>query len=337
MAKVSKETFAKNQAEVMVGTHPERLLILGGAWLVMVTMGVMGVSAIVNPEQRLPIIDPILTAIAQVKQQPTPQDLAKREDTETINLVPTLTTDEDYLQAIPQDSTESTAIAEEVATPDPEATISLETPTVTPTTENGTNANQNNHVPLWIYWAIFLSCTTGSAIITMLLYQLTRPLPSAALKQSQRLPLGKPTHKKSLAKPQATHKRATPKQVISVKQPKVEAIQQVQQQIVQQPIKFSQPPVSTVEIPVMDLPAEEVPLPLVKVPAIAPLNISTPDDVETPTLKIEPVVDPQPVLSPTTSRADYLASLSQRAQQQPPKSLVEKMDIRRRNQLASFS
>jgi hypothetical protein len=71
------------------------------------------------------------------------------------------------------------------------------------------------------------------------------------------------------------------------------------------------------------------------VAAIAPLRIQAPTNVEPLQVQLEPVIDPQPVRK-KISRAEQLAHLAQQAKQQKPKSLVELMDIRRRDSFAPF-
>lgn len=341
MAKVSKNIFERSQAEVTVGSHPERLLILAVAWCAMVAMGVVGASTIVNPESRLPVIDPLLEAIARSKQPVPPQDIVQPEATEHINLVPTLTADEAYLEEYLQDLEEvptPVTVEESPAEAQPVDVVESD-PSANPSTDSSANPSTGNQVPIWLYWAILLSCSAGSTVVTVLLYRLTRPLPSAADLQKSQLSAQKARQlnvKRSKSKFKSKFKsKAKPKSQLKskAKDSVTAAQQQVKQQQPQTQIKAPKvnvPSVTNVNI-------SDVNISDVNIPAIAPLHISTPDDVETPKLNIEPVVDPQPTPTKKVSRADRLAKLAQRAKQQPPKRLVDMMDIRRRNHLAPFS
>ena len=76
---------------------------------------------------------------------------------------------------------------------------------------------------------------------------------------------------------------------------------------------------------------------LLPVEVIAPLQISTPKNVELPQVKLELLVEPQSSQLRKLSRAQQLAILATRAKQQKKQSLIDSVDIRRRNPWASFS
>ncbi len=278
----------KESVELTPQSHPERLLMLGGAWLAMVTMGIMGMSALVNPQKRLPLIDPLLEAIAEMKQQehifaPAPED--EKAD-KTIDALSAVIIGQGYFAEPAESSADVISLANgksDAATVVDEMQGSgteeiAKEPSPVPTV---VDAVPKNDVPTWIYLAIASSCIAGSSVITVFLYKLTSPrrhaLPSAR-KLTRR----------------------------SIEQKKVASTPSLK-------------------------------IPVVEVPPVTPLKISTPQRVQPPTLKIEPVVDPQPAERPKRSRADYLAQLARNAKEQRPKRLVDVMDVRRRNNLAPFS
>ncbi|AFY39040.1 hypothetical protein Lepto7376_2783 [[Leptolyngbya] sp. PCC 7376] len=271
---LSGKQLGKGNIELSPKAHPERFFLLGGAWLIMMTMAVMGGSAIVNPDKRLPVIDPLLEMIAAAKQREsvfTPVKKhykeAKRAD-KTLDLVSPVTLAQDYFTDAVESQSDVLSIADGIVEPISES-ASQSVPPVP--------ATPRDNVPTWMYLAITGSCISGSSILTLLLYKLTAAKATKSQKRARKSP----------------HSRVAQ--------------------------------------------ANRVKIPVVNVPAIAPLKISTPKAVAPPQLKIEPIVDPEPAATPKHSRAEYLARLAQNAKQQSPQSLVEMMDIRRRNHLAPFS
>ncbi|OKH14590.1 hypothetical protein [[Limnothrix rosea] IAM M-220] len=289
---VSEKRRKKASATLEPPLHSERLFLLGGAWVAMVTMGFLGLSALVNPEKRLPLIDPMLEAIAAMKQQehifaPAPEDVKADKTPDVWSAVDLgvgyfgepaeFSADVVSLVAVESDAVvtadgiiESGSVAE---------TIAVAPPTLPPAVDV---MPKDNDVPDWVYWAIAVSCISGSSVITLFLYKLTSPTKVQSRPSTRR------------------------------------------------PVRRRMKTAAVATAPVTKIP-------VVAVPPITPLKISTPKTVQPPTLKIEPVIDPQPAEQQKHSRADYLATLAKNAQRQRPKSLVEMMDVRRRNHLARFS
>lgn len=265
-----------NVPRVMVA-HPERWLILGSVWLAIASMGFVGASALVNPELKLPLIDPFLEAMARRGEKSAVEQGLRPfypvvSEVQPLLPSPGAIASVEFIEVevIETQTTETVKPSESVKTPAP-------VPVVQPQKQRG------SHVPPWAYGIIIASCGAGSSLITYSLYRLN--LMVAARRQ------GKPQRKR------------IKKTVAPVRRP-------VGQMSKATPLGKS-------------------------VEAIAPLQIKTPGNVEPLQVQLEPVIDPQPVRKPI-SRAEQLVHLAQQAQQQQPKSLVELMDIRRRDRLAPF-
>ena len=280
---MSNKNLGKGVVELGAKAHPERFFLLGGAWVAMMMMGIIGGSALVDPDTRLPVIDPLLEAIAIAKQ-----DKAVFTPEEQLELDRHSESGIDVLSSVPLqpqgdiESSETPVAETEVLTvPEVESDIFTEEAEESPVPIETTSRNK---VPSWLFLLMITSCLAGSSLITFLLYKV-----------------------------------ADTKKSIKGKKKRV-------RKVARKPISASAANQS-----------QRVKIPVVNVPAIAPLKISTPQAVAPPKLDIKPVVDPTPAATPKKSRAAYLAKLAKNAKQQSPKSLVEMMDIRRRNHLAPFS
>jgi hypothetical protein len=264
---------ASNSPEV-VASHPERLWILGGVWLAIASIGFMGSATLINPEVKLPVIDPLLKKLDRSSDKPH-KTLTFEEPMEHLRtlspVVPMLPAVEKLLP--------ETLVLPEIQAIAPLVVTNPPAPTTHQPTVNTPTAPKGN-VPIWAYGIIIASCAVGSSLITYSLYRLSRL--ASVHRQGKARRRVKPNQSRSPVRQSAT---TTP---------------------VGQPVA-----------------------------AIAPLRIQAPTNVEPLQVQLEPVIDPQPVRK-KISRAEQLAHLAQQAKQQKPKSLVELMDIRRRDSFAPF-
>lgn len=280
--------------------HPERLLLLGGAWFAMMCFGVFGTTTLINPNAKLPIIDPILKLVAEkpetsvatldkslvtavggrISQIVTPTPKPEPEIASETVLEP-----QGALDAVNDDLAA-------IATPTiPAESAPAKLAPVPPSAEDTT-------VPLWVYAAIIASCASGSLLITYGLYKITQP-------KARQQPAAMRTQ---ASKTQTTRQFPNAMGTKSVMAKKLSESHQT---------------------PTIAMPKPK------PVPAIAPLHISTPTKVAPPQLHLEPVTDPAPAPR-KISRAEQLAAIAKQAKHQPPKSLVDLVDIRRRGSLAQF-
>lgn len=280
--------------------HPERLFLLGGVWLAMMCFGVFGTTALIDPNAKLPIIDPILRLVTE-----KPETAAAKLDKSLVTavggrisqIVTPVTKPEETEIAIetvlePQGAADAVhdnlrAIAPPTI---PEESASTKLAPVPTSTED-------TAVPFWVYVIIIASCASGSLLMTYLLYKATQPKPR---------------------QPQTAVRAQTSKTTIH-QRPRAMGAQPVMAK------KASNPR----QIPIIAMPKPK------PVPAIAPLHISTPTKIAPPQLHLEPVTDPEPAPQ-KISRAEQLAAIANQAKHQPKKSLVDLVDIRRQGPLAQF-
>lgn len=286
-------------ANELAKPHPERLLLLGGAWFAMMCFGVFGTTTLINPNAKLPIIDPILKLVTEKSETPAAK-LDKSLVTAVggrISQIVTPTPKPEPEIAIetalePQgavDAVNDNAAA--IAPPTiPAESASTKLAPVPPSPED-------TAVPFWVYVIIIASCASGSLLMTYLLYKATQP---------------KPRQQQTAVRAQAT--KTTIRQ-----RPKAMGAKPVMAK------KASNPR----QTPIIAMPKPK------PVPAIAPLHISTPTKIVPPQLHLEPVTDPEPAPQ-KISRAEQLAAIANQAKHQPKKSLVDLVDIRRQGPLAQF-
>ncbi|MGB2927146.1 MAG: hypothetical protein WBB82_17740 [Limnothrix sp.] len=324
--------------------HPERLFLLGSAWLAVMCLGVFGATTLVNPDAKLPLVDPLLKFIetyperAEQKQKDAAFELYKQGKDESDVFGPVIAVDsiaEDAVRAIAiqniadnptikklvptapaskaiaiQDvvdnptikklsPTEPAALATPIVVePTPIASQTQTAPTTAP--ESVASPTPSRNIPVWTYLAIIASCASGSLLITYVLYQV-----SQRNKRLQRSP-----------KSQKIKRKVVRNRNLGTVKPARKVAQNPAIAIAEQPV------------------AKPVPLPKI-IPAIAPLHISTPTKIEPPQLHLKPITDPAPAPR-KISRAEQLANIASRAKEQPKKSLVDLVDIRRQGHLAQF-
>ncbi|NJN73248.1 MAG: hypothetical protein HC799_10815 [Limnothrix sp. RL_2_0] len=285
--------------------HPERLLLLGGAWFAMMCFGVFGTTTLVNPNAKLPIIDPLLALLTD-KPETSEAQLDASLVTAVGERISQIVTPEPKPEpaAINEIASEPQVPADNVneepgaiATPTipAESTSTKLVPAPAPVQPSPDDAS----VPFWVYAAIIISCASGSFLITYMLYKATQP------KQRQKATImPSRSSKKGMASPKHPREIGAKSAVVA----KISAPSQT----------------STITIPKPE-----------PVPEIAPLRISTPTKIAPPQLHLEPVTDPEPAPR-KLSRAEQLAAIANQAKQQPKKSLVDLVDIRRKGPLAQF-
>lgn len=298
----SPQTVLANE---LAKPHPERLLLLGGAWFAMMCFGVFGTTTLINPNAKLPIIDPLLELITK-KPETSDVKLDKSLVTAVGGRISQIVTPEPKLEpaAINEIASEPQVPADTVSE-DPAAiatsTIAAESTSTklapTPAPALVPPSPEDASVPFWVYAAIIASCASGSLFITYGLYKATQPKP----RQKQ------PSVRTKAGKPMTARKRPHTKGAKPV-------------------AAKGQKPRQT---PMVTLPKPE------PVPVIAPLHISTPTKIAPPQLHLEPVTDPDPAPQ-KISRAGQLAAIAKQAKHQPKKSLVDLVDIRRQGPLAQF-
>lgn len=140
--------------------HSERMYLLGGSWLAMVSLGMVGMSSIVNPDVKFPLIDPLLEKLAPEIVVTTGEggDLATSSirGTATPNALAKAATEIPETQ--PQPTASQAAQPKQSTSPD-----MIPPPAATST------------MPAWFYVGIVTSCIAGSSLITYLLYKATQP------------------------------------------------------------------------------------------------------------------------------------------------------------------
>lgn len=137
-------------------SRPERLYVIGSVWFASLFVGFMGLSALINPDVRIPVVDPLLEQLAAQKVQPTAPPVGKPKPAPTAiapapQPQPPKVTPSPTVKAVPPSPT--------AATPQPPAQ-----PAAPPVTEDA--------ISFWIYGAIIGSCLSGSTLITYSLYRL---------------------------------------------------------------------------------------------------------------------------------------------------------------------
>lgn len=187
--------------------HPERMYILGGSWLAMVSLGMVGMSAIVNPDVKFPIIDPLLEKLA-------PQIVATTEQTadfSTSSIRGTATP-----SALSQTSTEIPEIQ-----PEP-AVIEAAQPSESTAPDLIPQPSATSAMPTWFYVGIIASCIAGSSLITYFLYKVTQQptQPKKSPQKSQKVRATvKTTEKQRNQSVQAIQKNDQSQSVKQVKSP----------------------------------------------------------------------------------------------------------------------
>jgi len=286
--------------------HPERLLLLGGAWFAMMCFGVFGTTTLINPNAKLPIIDPLLKLVTE-KPETSTAKLDKSLVTAVGIKISQIVTPEPEPEIVietaldPQGAADAVndnlrAIANPVIT---EESASTKLAPVPPSTED-------NAVPVWVYLAIIASCASGSLLITYVLYKATQPKP----RQPQPVVRTKAIKQKVIKTTAIAHK--SPQALRSKKS-----------------VMAAQGHNNPRQTPTIAIPQPE------PIPAIAPLHVSTPSKIAPLQLHLEPVTDPAPAPR-KISRAEQLAAIANQAKHQPKKSLVDLVDIRRKGPLAQF-